>query len=112
MNIKNKKGFTLVEIMIVVGIIAILSGMFLVGAGKFRDSANDARRKSDLQKIVALEELCYTKVSSYAHDASTLNQCSGTVVPKDPVTKSDYTFGADNSVSATMADASTYTVTW
>ncbi|MFA7201648.1 MAG: prepilin-type N-terminal cleavage/methylation domain-containing protein [Candidatus Paceibacterota bacterium] len=108
---KSIKGFTLVEIMIVVGIIAILSGMFLVGAGKFRDSANDARRKSDLQKIVALQELCYTKAGSYAGDPGTLASCSGAAVPKDPVTKADYTIGT-NSASATLSDATTYSITW
>lgn len=61
----SKKGFTLVEVMIVVGIIAILAGIFLVGSGQFRQSASDARARADIQKLVSYAELYYTRNGSY-----------------------------------------------
>lgn len=65
MQISSKKGFTLVEVMIVVGIIAILAGIFLVGSGQFRNSANDAAAKANVQKLVSYAELYYTRNSEY-----------------------------------------------
>ncbi len=115
MDIHSKNGFTLVEIMIVVGIIAILSGMFLVGAGKFRDSANDARRKSDLQKIAALQELCATKQNgTYASDEAALVTCLGgsSSIPKEPVAGHTGYSISSNGASATLSDNSIYSITW
>jgi prepilin-type N-terminal cleavage/methylation domain-containing protein len=86
MNIINKKsGFTLVEIMIVVGIIAILSGIFLVGSGRFRASANAARIKADLQKIESLQEIYYTghPNEGYAANEDKLTESTG-VLPTPP----------------------------
>jgi len=47
----HQKGFTLVEMIIVIAIIGILSGIGLVHYGNVRGMARDARRKSDLAYI-------------------------------------------------------------
>ncbi len=113
----SKKGFTLVEIMIVVGIIAILAGIFLVGSSQFRNSANDARRKADVQKIAAYVNLCLTKKPSatYGSDYSSYAQlatCSGIAsasIPVDPTTAAAYTISATQ-VTATLSDGTSYSV--
>ncbi len=101
----NTKGFTLVEIMIVVGIIAVLAGIFLVGSGRFRSAANSARIKADLQKIEALQEIYYTKNSQYASDITTLQGSVG-AVPFSPVSTISYTTYSDRScATGAIADA-------
>lgn len=54
---KRKNGFTLVELLITVSIIAILSAIALVSYSSFIKNARDTKRKSDLKVIQsALEE--------------------------------------------------------
>lgn len=60
-----RKGFTLVEILIVVSIIGLLSSIVLVGLGSFRARGRDARRVADLREIGNALELYYGKVGSY-----------------------------------------------
>lgn len=56
-----KKGFTLIEILIVIAIIAILSAIILPSLLGARDSARDARRKSELVHIGRfVTAKCYT----------------------------------------------------
>ncbi|MEK7664711.1 MAG: prepilin-type N-terminal cleavage/methylation domain-containing protein [Patescibacteria group bacterium] len=61
MRIDNKNklltGFTIIEIIVVIAIIAVLSGIVMVNVGNARAKARDARRKSemrDLQKALVM----------------------------------------------------------
>lgn len=51
MNVKEHKGFTLVEMLIVVAIIGLLSSTILIGLGPARAKARDARRIADLRQV-------------------------------------------------------------
>lgn len=53
----KSKGFTLVELLIVVAIIAILTGMLTVNLADARERARDAQRKADLKQIQNAFEL-------------------------------------------------------
>ncbi len=51
MTKQERKGFTLIEILIVVAIIAILASVVLVGLAPTQREGRDARRISDLAQV-------------------------------------------------------------
>jgi prepilin-type N-terminal cleavage/methylation domain-containing protein len=66
MHINNRqKGFTLIEILIVVAIIAILASVVLVGLGPTQQAGRDARRLSDLRETQNALELYFNKCGYY-----------------------------------------------
>jgi prepilin-type N-terminal cleavage/methylation domain-containing protein len=58
-NKNINKGFTLIEVLIVVFIIGLLASVVLVGLGAFRARGRDARRVADLRSIQNALELYY-----------------------------------------------------
>ncbi|PIR98086.1 MAG: hypothetical protein COT89_01455 [Candidatus Colwellbacteria bacterium CG10_big_fil_rev_8_21_14_0_10_42_22] len=62
---KSNRGFTLIEMLIVIAIIAILSGIVLVGVTGFQASARDTQAVADLRFTQNLIELYYTRNGSY-----------------------------------------------
>ena len=61
----ERKGFTLIEILIVVAIIAILASVVLVGLGPTQSLGRDARRVSDLHEVQNGLELYYNAKGAY-----------------------------------------------
>jgi general secretion pathway protein G len=61
----ERNGFTLIEILIVVAIIAILASVVLVGLGPTQQAGRDARRISDLSEVQNGLELYYNKCGAY-----------------------------------------------
>ncbi len=115
---KNIKGFTLVEMLVVVAIIGILASVFMIGLRGFRGSAYDARRLSDLQKVQGYLELYYNKNRSYPN-ASTwaelgvalTDASSGAgvnAIPSDPlVPDQEYQYARDPDSSQSYVLAAT-----
>lgn len=64
LNIKNK-GFTLVELLIVVGIIGILATLLMANFIGVRQRARDAQRKSDIRQIQSALELYRSDLGTY-----------------------------------------------
>jgi prepilin-type N-terminal cleavage/methylation domain-containing protein len=62
---QGRKGFTLIEILIVVAIIGLLTSVALVGLGAFRERGRDTRRIADLRETQNALELYYTKYQRY-----------------------------------------------
>ena len=90
----KKKGFTLLEILVVIGIIMILVGMMTASYSTAQKKARDTKRKSDLKEIQnAMEQ--YYSVCGYVYPTSPIT--SGIIclspstaimptVPVDPLT--------------------------
>ncbi len=64
-QLKATKGFTLIEVLIVVGIIGLLASVVLSGLGSVRSRGRDARRVADLRQVQQGLELYYTRNQSY-----------------------------------------------
>lgn len=47
----NKQAFTLIELLVVIAIIGILAGIIVISMGDAQSSANDARRKADINQL-------------------------------------------------------------
>lgn len=77
MTIPSKRGFTLVEILIVVAIIATLASVALVGLGPVQRSGRDTRRVSDLRQVQNGVELYYAKCGYYPGTAQSGTDCTG-----------------------------------
>jgi general secretion pathway protein G len=100
-----KKGFTLIEILIVVAIIAILASVVLVGLGPTQSLGRDARRASDLTEVQNALELYYNKNGKYPVEAgkqwtdlqADLEAAGVGInsVPNDPNAGSNYIYGTD-----------------
>ena len=124
-KIKSKldKGFTLVELLTVIAIIAILAAMIAAGTRDIQASARDARRKSDLSQIRKALQVYYLAKNNYpttGDNGISLeedNAANGpftqaikgegyiSVIPKDP----QYSVGGDHFYKylATTSDAYT-----
>lgn len=65
---KQKFGFTLVEILVVLSIIGVLAGLLLTNFVGVRGRAADAKRKSDLRQLKTALRLYYNDFQSYPAD--------------------------------------------
>lgn len=112
----KRKGFTLIEILIVVAIIGILASVVLVGLGPVQRRGRDARRISDLRQVQTGLELYYNKHGIYPSTSdwptlqSTLKGDSLGIsnVPDDPSSGKHYQYASDGAsyvVAANLEDS-------
>lgn len=107
--IQTKKGFTLIEILIVVSIIGLLASIVFVGLGASRARGRDARRLADLQSIQTGLELYFTKTGTYP--ATLAGLVSGGIgvikIPTDPTVANSYGYGVNNAGNSYVLIADT-----
>ena len=86
-----KKGFSLIEVLVVIGIIILLATIVIVAVSSSRQKARDARRIADINQVrIALEQ--YFNVSKSYPSSSPTGYCSLasqlapylSVLPRDP----------------------------
>lgn len=106
---KKKKGFTLIEVLVVILIVAILSSLSMVAFAGARKTSRDQKRKADLEQIRSAVEIyrsdCLTYPASLPSAGSSLTGCPPgnettylSSVPSDPGTYSyRYNFLGANS---------------
>ncbi len=63
--IKKDEGFTLIEVLVVVTIIAVLSAITLISVGHYQDKADDVVIGVDLSQIRKITAMLYTDEHSY-----------------------------------------------
>ena len=100
MKMKQKKGFTLVEIMIVVAIIAILAAVAIPNFIRYR---NDSRTAACIANMKQLQTAAESYLTKHPGTAPTLEQLCGTGEdkymknkPQCPKDNSDYTIALED----------------
>ena len=106
---KTLKGYTLIEMLMVVAIIGVLASSILIGLGSARSKARDARRITDLKSSQTALELYYSKYGVYPSRVPGSNETwewSDLVnvltssetglkiskIPKDPLNNTEYVY--------------------
>lgn len=125
---RNSKGFSLIEIMIVISIIGILSGIGLGVTGAIQKNTRDAQRESDIRVLQSALQQYYADNNKYPSNLSSeltnggaLTNCSGKAspctvsktylskTPKDPSGTSYFYRPVLNISSGTVCDISSIT---
>ncbi|HDR14249.1 MAG TPA: prepilin-type N-terminal cleavage/methylation domain-containing protein [Desulfobacteraceae bacterium] len=69
---REQKGFTLIELMIVVAIIGILAAIAIPQFSNYRKRAANAAAMSDAKNLATAQEVYYTDNNTYASDTADL----------------------------------------
>lgn len=85
----NRKGFTLVELMVVIAIIAVLAAVGIAIFTSQQKTARDARRRADIDAYAAAYEATYANPN---YRALVGTDFAGGVVPTDPTNSGTFVY--------------------
>ena len=93
----NSKGFTLIELIVVIAIIAILSGVVLLGVTKYINIGKDSSLKGNLSVLITDGETFYnSNGNSYNAGTDATNFCKSNAVNNAWAQIPDEPTGAEN----------------
>jgi prepilin-type N-terminal cleavage/methylation domain-containing protein len=102
-NMKKNFGFTLVELLVVMGMIGLLASIMLVGLNSSKEKARDSVRMDDLKSLSKAAELYFVKYGDFPVDIyrdetgeDVKDYFTDGVIPTDPKTGDPYEYAADN----------------
>jgi len=100
MNIK--KGFTLLEMLVVIGIIAVLVGIVTSSYSTAQKKARDAKRQGDLKAAQQIMEQCYS-VNTTSYQYPIISNTGGTLTPAACPGNASLTFSIADPLNPTYA---------
>jgi prepilin-type N-terminal cleavage/methylation domain-containing protein len=81
---KNREGFTLIEMLVVIAIIGALAAVIVLGLGSARSKARDTRRLADLRQIQNFLENRYKNIEGYPKSSDFFSTYATSGLPTDP----------------------------
>lgn len=104
------KGFTLVELLVVIAIIAILAVVGVTVYGGIQKNARDARRSSDVESIIKAIEVQKGSAATYAGLTVDGADFAANVFPTDTTT-AKYGMATSTSTTTPIADPASWAAT-
>jgi prepilin-type N-terminal cleavage/methylation domain-containing protein len=87
---RTVRGFTLIELMVVLAVIGLLSAIIIVILTSARTDSRDAKRVADLKEVTTALQLYYDTHNTYPTVLSDLVPTYIVIEPKDPVGQQSY----------------------